>query len=650
MSRFLAAAAAIIGAASADCVGAQLPSRGTWRILSLELDVVVVPETRTLGVSGTVRAQLAGGWSDGPTLAFGPGGVTFDSARASRAAVLAYNSGRDSLLVRLESPAPSGTELSISFSGHTDHDLGRSLIRTDGAMISWGALWYPVIAWQRDSVPELEFLGRTRITVPARWRTLSPGVLVDSSLTGGSRTEVWRVHRPTARSFIAAEFVPAWIRVDSSLVAVYLLSRHAHRMQEYATAIPRMVRTLSSFFGPYPFSTFGIAELPREVSPPGFGGRSEPGYFVAHTDALEGEGINVSLFAHELTHMWFPNAVDSRPPGDDMMDEAIASYGVALYREATEGRRSARRELVQGSPDFSMRAHFHYVRRGTDEALMTDYSPFIARAKGPMVYDMLRRRVGDSVFFGAWRDLAARGGSVSLADLRRMYLERTPNDTGLAAFLSQWMDRTGTPIIEVTRPRPDQVTLTQRGTPYELDMPLRLYRGRAVHDTVVHLSRMRQTFALGSVSRVELDPEDELLLWKPRFGPPPDAVASWPVARWRRWLDDEIAWLMRSYDVQGVTVSVLKDGRVAWSNRYGRGAPSALAPSRALVESMRTRTDTSSLRELTASGEIVRLAIGRPPERLGVVVIAVGGWGGRQLVMHLAQRIAIQYRWREVPR
>ena len=651
MSRHLLPAAILVVAGiSADCVWAQSPIRTGWRILSLDLDVAVTIETRTLHVSGTARVRFTGDSSRGPILAFGPGGVTFDSARVNLPAMLTYSSARDSLLVRFQSPARNDTELSVSFFAHTDRDLGRSLVRAEGAMISWGALWYPVIAWQRDSVPELEFLGRTRITVPARWRTLSPGVLMDSSLTSGSRTEVWRMDRPTARSFIAAEFAPGWIRVDSSLVAVYLLSRHAHRMQEYATAIPRMVRTLSSFFGPYPFSTFGIAELPREVSPPGFGGRSEPGYFVAHTDALEGEGINVSLFAHELTHMWFPNAVDSRPPGDDMMDEAIASYGVALYREATEGRRSARRELVQGSPDFSMRAYFHYVRRGTDEALMTDYSPFIARAKGPMVYDMLRRRVGDSVFFGAWRDLAARGGSVSLADLRRLYLERAPNDTGLAAFLSQWMDRTGAPIIEVTRPRPGQVTLTQRGTPYELDIPLRPYRGRAVHDTVVHLSRMRQTFALGSVSRVELDPEDDLLLWKPRFGPPPDAVASWPLARWRRWLDDEIAWLMRSYDVQGVTVSVLKDGRVAWSSRYGRGAPSALAPSRALVESMRTRTDTSFLRELTASGETVRLALGRPPERLGVVVIAVGGWGGRQLVMHVAQRIAIQYRWREVPR
>jgi hypothetical protein len=646
MSRHLLCLAGLAGLAAA----AQSPAPHGWRILSLDLDVAVTAETRMLHVAGTARVRFAGDSSNGPTLVFGPGGVTFDSARLSVPAVLAYSSTRDSLLVRLTAPARHDTELTLSFFGHTDRDLGRSLIRSEGAMISWGALWYPVIAWGRDSVPEFEFSGTTRITVPARWRTLSPGVLVDSSLASGKRTEVWRVDRPTARSFVAAEFVPAWVRIDSSLVAVYLLARHAHRMQEYAAAIPRMVRTLSAFFGPYPFSTFGIAELPREVSPPGFGGRSEPGYFIAHTDALEGTGVNVPLFAHELTHMWFPNAVDSRPPGDDMMDEAIASYGVALYREVTDDGQSARRELVEGSPDFSMRAYFHYVRRGTDEVLMTDYSPYIARAKGPMVYDMLRRRVGDSVFFGVWRAMAARGGSVSLDDLRRSYLEGAPHDSGLAGFLSQWMDRTGAPIIELTRPRAGNVTLTQRGSPYVLDVPLRLHRGRVAHDTVVHLSRRQQTFPIRSATRVELDPNDELLLWKPRFGPPLDAPASWPLARWRTWMDDEIAWLMRSYEVQGVAVVVVKDGRVAWSRRYGRGAPDARAPTQAWIDTMRVHADTGMVRELSATGDSVRLLIGRPAERMGVIVTAQGGWGGRQLTMHVVQRVAIQERWKAVPR
>lgn len=442
--------------------GHTLSAQG-WRIMRLDLEVDITPAPQLVRVAGTVRLAQGGNASpsQNPALVFGPDGVTFDSAKTDVAAELRYSRLRDSLIIRLASPPPRGAELVVRFSGHTERDIGRNLVRPQGAMLSWGARWYPVLATGPDTAPVLELPGETRITVPATWRTLSPGTLADSVVVGDRRTEIWRLTRPTARSVVAAEFVPASVPVDGAMVRVYLLPRHAARARELGEAIPRMVAVLSRYFGPYPFDAFGIAELPREVAPPGFGGRSEPGYFIAHTDALEGPVV--ALFAHELAHMWFPNAVDSRPPGDDMMDEAIASYAVALYKEATLGRDSARAELREGNPDFSARAYFHEVRRGADEPLMADYSPWIARAKGPPVYDMIRRRVGDAAFFGAWRDFAHAGGSVSLADLRREFLRRAPHDTGLAAFLSQWLDRTGAPIVEARRIARDRVAIEQRG-------------------------------------------------------------------------------------------------------------------------------------------------------------------------------------------
>ncbi|MBC7790515.1 MAG: hypothetical protein H7Z74_11255 [Anaerolineae bacterium] len=297
-----------------------------------------------------------------------------------------------------------------------------------------------------------------------------------------------------------------------------------------------------------------------------------------------------------------------------------------------------------------MRAYFHEIRRGADEPLMADYSPFIARAKGPMVYDMLRRRVGSDVFFDVWRDLAARGGSASLADLRRLYVQSAASDTGLPTFLSQWMDRKGAPIVDVAWTPAGRVTLTQHSTPYVLDVPLRLHGRLGARDTTVHLSRQRQTFMLGPAKRVELDPDDHLLLWKPRFGPPPDAPASWSVTRWRQWMDVEVPWLMQSYEVRSAAISVIKSGRVVWTKQYGGDAPSTSALVRALADSLADRADTAAVRGLAASGGDVSLTIGRPAEQVGVVVIARGGWGGRQLTMHIAQRVAIQYGWSVIPR
>src|SRR5688500_7177029 len=100
---------------------AQVPQSRGWHITSLDLEAVVVPEMRLLTVSGVVRLRSAGGGTAGPVLAFGPGGVTFDSARVSVPATLGYSAARDSLLIQLG--GAGAREVAITFFGQTSKDL-----------------------------------------------------------------------------------------------------------------------------------------------------------------------------------------------------------------------------------------------------------------------------------------------------------------------------------------------------------------------------------------------------------------------------------------------------------------------------------------------------------------------------------------------
>ena len=62
---------------------------------------------------------------------------------------------------------------------------------------------------------------------------------------------------------------------------------------------------------------------------------------------------------------------------------------------------------------------------------------------------MLRRQVGDKVFFSTLRNLATShaGKTLSLDELRRAFIEVAP-DSNLPQFFQQWLDRTGAPVIE----------------------------------------------------------------------------------------------------------------------------------------------------------------------------------------------------------
>jgi aminopeptidase N len=70
--------------------------------------------------------------------------------------------------------------------------------------------------------------------------------------------------------------------------------------------------------------------------------------------------------------------------------------------------------------------------------------------KGAWVLHMLRRDVGDEIFFGGVRDYYAAfaGGNAWTADFARVMEEASGRDLGW--FFEQWLDRPGHPVLKVT--------------------------------------------------------------------------------------------------------------------------------------------------------------------------------------------------------
>jgi hypothetical protein len=285
--------------------------------------------------------------------------------------------------------------------------------------------------------------------------------------------------------------------------------------------------------------------------------------------------VDLPFFAHELAHMWWPNLVDSRPPGDDMVDEGMASHGAALVVEALRGPAAAREYLRAGAAQFSARGFFHLWRTGGDERLMADYPLFPSRSKGAWVYLMLRDRVGDEAFFGTLRRIARERRSLSLQELRDAFVRAVPADSGLSRFFADWLDRPGAPVLDVSWERASRgvrVRVAQRTAPYRLPLEIEVggSAGRALRRVELRDSVQTFTLAYAGVPRaVRIDPAHRLLLWGPEFGPVPGVTPPWTRARSRAWLEREIPWLMRGFNVTAVSVAVLDSGRVAWSAGFG---------------------------------------------------------------------------------
>jgi hypothetical protein len=266
---------------------------------------------------------------------------------------------------------------------------------------------------------------------------------------------------------------------------------------------------------------------------------------MAMTGFVQVEGGNLPLFAHEAAHGWWGNLVNTTGPGSILCSESLAQYGAVIAIETVEGKAAATEFLRFSRPGYVMnqcaKGYFQLVREGQDLPLAQlgngGVHHTLSDAKGHWVYHMIRRRLGDEVFFGALRGLLERFGGrrMALADVRRAFIEAAAPGDEMEAFLSQWLDRTGAPVLEL-RHEAGAVTIlqTQEGEPYELRVDVEVETESGTRERFAIPVRERSTpVRLPEGARPEsavLDPDHAVLRWDPAYGPKPGIDAGQPVA------------------------------------------------------------------------------------------------------------------------
>jgi aminopeptidase N len=361
--------------------------------------------------------------------------------------------------------------------------------------------------------------------------------------------DIWTVEQPVARSFAAGPFTVAHERTGGRDVAMYLLGAAPAAARAQARTLSRALTAMEARFGPYPYPSYAVAEVPE--SSVTWAAGSEQGFIMARTSMFDAPGGNLPLFAHEAAHGWWGNAVSTTGPGSRMGSEALAQYGALLSIEALEGRAAARDFLDFSRPGYNplqcALGFFHIWREGEDVPLAaladgpSDHN--LSDSKGMWFYQMTRDRLGDAAFFGALRGLLAEFTTrpMRVSDIRAAFLAAAPADTGLATFLTQWLDRTGAPVLDVewwslrrqavgpkqSPPGAVEVRVRQRqpGGPFALalEVQVTLRDSTTVLDTI-HVQDREYSVQLELPARaidLRVDPYQRVLMWRPKYGTRP---------------------------------------------------------------------------------------------------------------------------------
>jgi aminopeptidase N len=307
-------------------------------------------------------------------------------------------------------------------------------------------------------------------------------------------------------------------------VYAYFSPEDARLGKTYIEYAIKYIRLYSGLIAPYPYKRFSIVE---NFLPTGY---SMPTFTLLGRDILRLPFIAETALGHEVLHQWFGNSVYVDFAKGNWSEGLTAYLSDHLYEEQKGNGRQYRKNILT---DYAS-----YVRADKDSPLKdfisrTDFaSKSVGYGKGAMVFHMLKRLLGDEVFYGAVKELAKerRFQETSWDDIRSVFEKESGRELG--SFFSQWLNRKGIPEVIIKDPAVTVVRgvptvsfqVIQNDEPYALDLAVRITTDKGILNRNVHAEKSRERLEIpvdGNPGEMAVDPEYDVMRRMPPEESPP---------------------------------------------------------------------------------------------------------------------------------
>jgi aminopeptidase N len=285
------------------------------------------------------------------------------------------------------------------------------------------------------------------VEAPGHYRVVSNGTNTGETRTDGRVTSTWEtsVPLPTKLMVIGVARFSVQYLESSSGVPVYswvFPQNSKEGFYDYSIAT-RPLEFYESYIGPYPFS-----KLANVQSKTVFGGMENAGCIFYSEGSVNGKRENEPLFAHEIAHQWFGDAVTEMNWHHIWLSEGFATYMTDLYLEHRYGCERFVASLLDEREQV-----LRYARRRNAPVLDTTL-PVSFRLLNPYSYEkaawvlhMLRRDLGDMLFRECLHTYYEkyRYRNALTEDFQGIVDSLSGKDYG--PFFRQWLYRSGHPVL-----------------------------------------------------------------------------------------------------------------------------------------------------------------------------------------------------------
>lgn len=405
----------------------------------LHYDAQIEPNVLNQTITGRVRIQLVSRVDDLATIKFDCGNLTIDAVRESKE--LRQSVCRDRHLeISLFRPAKANEKREIEIEYHGTPRRGirffpeRSLVYTVFTTSQW-----LVCLDEPDDKATL----RLKLIVPADYQTVANGSLASrDKLTGSKIVYEWRqaIPVPTYTFGFAVGRFRTFTETRGRVRLRYLATEFS---DDELARIFRDTGDMIAFYERragvrYADSTY------TQVLAPGRIDQEMSGFTVMNEGYGKGVLANerdVWLGAHELAHQWWGNMVTCRDWNHFWLNEGIATFMAAAYKEHRFGREEYLREIEDNRMSYQK-----VLDAGKDRSLVfpdwlnpTREDRTLVYDKGAYVLHVLREELGERDFWAGIRQFTRTyfGKSVTTPDFQREMEQASRKD--LTDFFTKWV-------------------------------------------------------------------------------------------------------------------------------------------------------------------------------------------------------------------
>jgi aminopeptidase N len=156
--------------------------------------------------------------------------------------------------------------------------------------------------------------------------------------------------------------------------------------------------------------------------------------------------------AHEIAHQWFGDAVTEKSFDNLWLSEGFATYLTNYYLENKYGIDTLKNRLAADRIKV-LKFEKERLRPVVDTTARRNYMLLLnptSYEKGGWVLHMLRRKLGDAVFWRGIRNYFAKynGGNANTTDFRKVM--EAASRKNLQVFFKQWLYTAGHPDLDIT--------------------------------------------------------------------------------------------------------------------------------------------------------------------------------------------------------